>query len=89
MNQVEFLLRLSENARDQGDELARRHLAELEVHTKELQELYRMIEAAQQNVWAELSRWGALNEQKEPGRLAAQIQPQGVKAVRYSETQSK
>jgi hypothetical protein len=60
MNQVEFLLRLAENAQDQGDELALRHTAERAAHTKQLSELYRMLELAMQNLHAEMQRWGVI-----------------------------
>jgi len=62
MNQVEFLLRLSENDRERGDDIAQRHHDERAAHVKMLQDHWNMIEAARQNVWTELSRFGGLNE---------------------------
>jgi hypothetical protein len=64
MNQVEFLLRLSENARDEGNVIARRHHDEREAHAKTLSDLYQMIELARQNVYNELVRFGVANEVK-------------------------
>lgn len=58
MNQIELLLRLSENAQDAGDEIAHRHNEERKKHALELHRLYEMIEAARQNVHAEMARWG-------------------------------
>lgn len=58
MNQVELLLRLSENAQDAGDELAHKHNSERMAHAKELHALYEMIEVARQNIHAEMARWG-------------------------------
>lgn len=58
MNQIELLLRLSENAQDKGDEIAGRHHQERAAHAKELTDLHRMIEVARQNVEAEMDRWG-------------------------------
>ena len=57
MNQVEFLLRLSENAQDKGDELLRERDKVYSVHAKELLELSRMIEAAKANIDNELGRF--------------------------------
>ena len=57
MNQIELLLRLSENAQDQGDELAKRHNLERMTLGKDLVELYRMIELAKENVESEMRRW--------------------------------
>lgn len=58
MNQVELLLRLSENSQDRGDEIARRQREERMAHTKELSDLYRLIELARQNVEGEMRRFG-------------------------------
>ena len=83
MNQVEFLLRLSENARDQGDEINRRHHEERERHGKELQDLWRMIELARQNVWAELHRFGQMNEPKATAQIPQQGQiPRAVQTAK-------
>ena len=57
MNQVEFLLRLSENARDKGDELLRERDKVYVAHAKELLELSEMIEAAKSNIDQELERF--------------------------------
>lgn len=57
MNQVEFLLRLSENAQDKGDELLRERDKVYVAHAKELLDLSRMIEAAKANIDNELSRF--------------------------------
>lgn len=66
MNQVEFLLRLSENAQEQGDQLAARHHAERAAHAKEVGELYRMLELAMQNLNAEMHRWGMIQAKSLP-----------------------
>ena len=58
MNQIEFLLRLSENAQDQGDDIAKRHNEERAAHVKSLLELEKMISLARQNIHAELGRFG-------------------------------
>jgi hypothetical protein len=62
MNQVEFLLRLSENAQEQGNEIENRHRVEREAHARELTELWRLIELARQNIWAEMHRWGVAQD---------------------------
>jgi hypothetical protein len=74
VNQVEFLLRLAENAQDQGDELAARHNAERAAHTKNVSELYRMLEVAMQNLHAEMLRWGMI--QPKAQKLPEKAQPQ-------------
>lgn len=58
MNQIEFLLRLSENAQDDGDVLAKRQNAERDAHIKALLELKKMNDLAGQNIVNELARWG-------------------------------
>lgn len=58
MNQIEFLLRLSENATDEGEELAARQNKEREAFIKGLLDLKRMNDLAGQNIDAELGRWG-------------------------------
>lgn len=58
MNQVEILLRMSENAVEQGDVIAARHHEERAAHARELASLHQMIEVARQNVEAEMQRWG-------------------------------
>lgn len=63
MNQIEFLLRLSENAQDEGEELAKRHNQERDAFVKQLLDLERMIDLARQNVHAELGRWGLAQAQ--------------------------
>jgi hypothetical protein len=74
MNQIEFLLRLSENAQDEGDELAARHNAERAAHTKNVSELYRMLEVAMQNLHSEMHRWGMI--QPKAQKLPETAQPQ-------------
>ena len=58
MNQIEFLLRLSENAQDEGEALAKRQNAERDAFIRGLLDLEKMIELARQNVHAELGKWG-------------------------------
>lgn len=58
MNQIEFLLRLSENAQEEGETLARKQNAEREEFVKQLLDLERMVDLARQNIHAELGRWG-------------------------------
>jgi uncharacterized protein YfdQ (DUF2303 family) len=57
MNQVEFLLRLSDNARDKGDELTRNQNSIYTAHARDLVELSRMIEMAKANIDVELERF--------------------------------
>lgn len=85
MNQIEFLLRLSEDARDDGNDMARRHHDERDVHGKKLQELWGMIEQARQNVWTELVRFGIVNEEKAKAQIAHPNPQQGPRAVRQAE----
>lgn len=73
MNQVEFLLRLAENAQDEGDELAARHTAERAAHTKNVSELYRMLELAMQNLHAEMQRWGMIQPRAQKPPEQAQL----------------
>jgi hypothetical protein len=75
MNQIEFLLRLSENARDKGDDIDQRYEAEKAAHLKELKGLWQMIEAARSNVWAELSRFGGLNEVRKEAQQVVEQSP--------------
>lgn len=92
MNQIEFLLRLSENAQDAGDEIARRHQQERAAHYKELCDLHRMVELAKQNIESELTRFGLspapqVKQQPESGpRTPANPMP---KFLKQSEAQSK
>lgn len=70
MNQIEFLLRLSENAQDQGDDIAKRHNEERAAHVKSLLELEKMISLARQNIHAELGRFGVATAQpQQPQQL--------------------
>ena len=91
MNQVELLLRLSQNAQETGDDIAKRHHTEREEHVKNLQQLWDMIEMARRNVWTELSRFGALNENKQAENrgLEAMSPQQGrlPRAVAANQTQ--
>jgi len=83
MNQVEFLLRLSENARETGDDIARRHHDERAAHIKTLNELWRMIELARQNVYAEVVRFGGGNEapKEDPAAGNRAIGPRPVRTI--------
>jgi hypothetical protein len=86
MNQVELLLRLSENAQDKGEELTRQR----DAYNRELQELWGMIEQARQNVWTLLSRFGGLNEdqraaQAETRAQIARTPQQGPRVIRHAE----
>lgn len=58
MNQIEFILRLSENAQDDGERLANKQNAERGEFIKELLDLEKMANLALQNIHAELARWG-------------------------------
>jgi hypothetical protein len=58
MNQIEFLLRLSENAQDKGDEIATRQQTERAAHVTELLDLQRMATIALRNIEEELARFG-------------------------------
>ena len=84
MNQVEYLLRLSENAEDKGDEIAKRHHDERQVFVNELQGLWAMIEAARQNVWTQLSRFNGLNDaqKRDAAETRAQIAGRQTNVVR-------
>lgn len=69
MNQIEVLLRLSENARDKGDELIRDQSQINTAHAKDLLELSRMIELAKSNIDNELARfqrWLPREQQQPP-----------------------
>jgi hypothetical protein len=57
MNQVEFLLRLSENAQAKGDELTQNQNQIFSNHAKDLRELSAMIEMAKANIDVELQRF--------------------------------
>lgn len=73
MNQVEFLLRLSDNARDEGDELTQTQNKVFGEHARKLVELSRMIEAAKANIDAELqrfSRWLPREDNNPHARIA-------------------
>jgi len=92
MNQVEFLLRLSENDRERGDDIAQRHHDERAAHVKMLQDHWSMIEAARQNVWTELSRFGGLNQTQKPeatqGNAAIPQQGQRIRAIAAAEKEA-
>lgn len=75
MNQIEFLLRLSENAQDEGEEIAKRHNLEREAFIKQLLDLEKMIDLARQNVHAELGRWGIQGLPKHPAPQQGQLPP--------------
>ena len=57
MNQVHFLLQLSENAQARGDELTRNQNDIYSTHARDLVELSRMIEMAKANIDVELERF--------------------------------
>ena len=74
MNQVEFLLRLSDNARDKGDELTRTHNSIYSAHAADLLELSRMIEMAKANIDVELKRFAQWIPREENPRIVKQDQ---------------
>lgn len=82
MNQIELLLRLSENAVEAGDVIAARHHEERAAHAKELADLYRMIEVARQNVEAEMHRWGYRGPKtpEAQGQIAVEKNPNPIPA---------
>lgn len=87
MNQIELLLRLSENAVEAGDVIAARHHEERAAHGKELANLHRMIEIARQNVEAEMQRWGYRGPKTlEPGQLADPKNPNPIPAPGFLTT---
>ncbi len=57
MNQIEFLLRLSENAQEEGDTLTEEQDKIFSAHARKLVDLSRMIEAAKRNIDLELERF--------------------------------
>ena len=57
MNQIEFLLRLSENAQEEGDQLTEEQDKVFSAHARKLVDLSRMIEAAKRNIDLELERF--------------------------------
>lgn len=69
MNQVEFLLRLSDNARDKGDELTQNQNSIFSLHAKELVDLSRMIEMAKANIDVELQRFARWIPQEDKPRI--------------------
>lgn len=69
MNQVELLLRLSQNAEVQGADLGKRHNAEREAFLNELLNLEKMAKQTLQNIHDELGRWGITPDAPQPKEL--------------------
>jgi hypothetical protein len=81
MNQIEFLLRLAENAQDEGDHLTKEQDRIFSEHTKKLVELSRMIEAAKRNIDLELERFRRWIPQQEQPQLARRPQSEQQQAI--------
>jgi hypothetical protein len=86
MNQIELLLRLSENAHEEGDELTQSQNKVFGEHARKLVELSRMIDLAKANIDQELQRFSRWLPREENPRIAKQDQlprvvAQGAKEV--------
>ena len=81
MNQIEFLLRLAENAQDEGDSLTKEQDKIFSAHALKLAELSRMIEAAKRNIDLELERFRRWLPQQDQAQLMRRPQAeQGQRA---------
>ena len=74
MNQIEFLLRLSENAQEEGDTLTEEQDRVFSAHARKLVDLSRMIEAAKRNIDMELERFRRWIPQDNQAQLAKRLQ---------------
>ena len=76
MNQIEFLLRLSENAQEEGDQLTKEQDRIFSEHTRKLVDLSRMIEAAKHNIDLELERFRRWIPRENQAQLLRRPQPE-------------
>jgi hypothetical protein len=76
MNQIEFLLRLSENAQEEGDTLTEEQDKIFSAHARKLVDLSLMIEAAKRNIDLELERFRRWIPQEKQAHLLRRPLPE-------------